>query len=192
MRVVVGHRADELTPVLDRLGVRWIFNADYDRGMFSSVLAGVKSFEADVDAFFLLPCDIPLVNPETIRALLSAYNRDDPKIIYPRFDGQRGHPPLIPAAYLREDLSSDYPGGLRALLGRYEPNAMDMDVADENILLDCDTPSDYRVLVERWSKGGHPNRGRVRGRLVPAQGFRGGDRPFQAWWPSLPGCSPFT
>src|SRR5208283_534457 len=90
VRVVVGHRADELTPVLDLLGVKWILNAEYDRGMFSSVLAGLKSFEPNVDAFFLLPCDIALVNTETIRALLGVYNRDDPKIIYPRFDGQRG------------------------------------------------------------------------------------------------------
>ncbi len=156
VRVIVGHRADELTPVLDRLGIKWILNAQYDRGMFSSVLAGLKSVEPDVDAFFLLPCDIPLVNSETIRALLSVYNRDDPKIIYPRFNGQRGHPPLIPAAYLRKDLSPDYPGGLRALLGRYEPSAIDLDVADENILLDCDTPSDYRILIESRSRESIP------------------------------------
>jgi alpha-ribazole phosphatase len=152
VRVVVGHRADDVTPVLDRLDIKWILNADYDRGMFSSVLAGFKSFESSVDAFFLLPCDIPLVNSETIRALLGVYNRDDPKIVYPRFDGQRGHPTLIPAAYLKENLSPEYPGGLPALLGRYEPNSIDVDVPDENILLDCDTPSDYRILVERWSR----------------------------------------
>lgn len=156
VRVVVGHRADELTPVLDHLGIKWIFNVQYDRGMFSSVLAGLKSFEPDVDAFFLLPCDIPLVNSETIRALLSVYNLDGPKIIYPRFNGERGHPPLIPAAYLNEDLSPDYPGGLPAFLGSYEPNAVDVDVADQNILLDCDTPSDYRILVESRLREGIP------------------------------------
>ena len=156
VRVVVGHRADELTPVLDPLGIKWIFNAQYDRGMFSSVLAGLKSLEPDVDAFFLLPCDIPLVNSETIRALLGVYNPDDPKIIYPRFNGERGHPPLIPASYLEEDLPPDYPGGLRALLGRYEPNAVDVDVPDENILLDCDTPSDYQILVESRSRESIP------------------------------------
>ena len=156
VRVVVGHRADELTPVLDLLGIKWIFNAEYDRGMFSSVLAGIKSFEPDVDAFFLLPCDIPLVSSETIRALLGAYNPDDPKIIYPRFVGQRGHPPLIPAAYLNENAPPDYPGGLRALLGRHEHNSIDVDVPDENILLDCDTPSDYRILVERRSRESIP------------------------------------
>ena len=156
VRVVVGHRADELTRVLDLLGIKWIFNAEYDRGMFSSVLAGFKSFEPNVDAFFLLPCDIPLVNSETIRALLGVYNRDDPKIIYPRFDGQRGHPPLIPAAYLKENSSPGYPGGLPAFLDRYEPNSIDVDVPDENILLDCDSPSDYRILVERWSRESIP------------------------------------
>ena len=159
VRVVVGHRADELKPVVDRLGVRWIFNADYDRGMFSSVLAGVKSLEADVDGFFLLPGDIALVNPETIRVLLNACDPDDPKIIYPCFDGRRGHPPLIPAAYLRQDLSSDYPGGLRAFLGSYEHSAMDMDVTDENVLLDCDTPMDYLALVARRSREGVPTEG---------------------------------
>jgi CTP:molybdopterin cytidylyltransferase MocA len=154
VRVVVGHRADELTPLLDRLGVRWIFNADYDQGMFSSILAGVRSFEADVDCFFLHPGDIALVNPDTIRALLNACNPDDPKIVYPRFNGQRGHPPLIPSAYLKEDLSPDYPGGLQALVGRYEHSAMDIEVMDENILLDCDTPSDYLALIKRWSMEG--------------------------------------
>jgi alpha-ribazole phosphatase len=159
VRVVVGYRADEIKPVVDRLGVRWILNADYDRGMFSSVLAGVKSLEADVDGFFLLPCDIALVNPETIRTLFNAYDPDDPKIIYPRFDGRRGHPPLIPTAYLRQDLPSDYPGGLQVLLGSYEHNAMDMDVIDENILLDCNTPLDYLALVERRSREGVPTEG---------------------------------
>jgi alpha-ribazole phosphatase len=156
VRVVVGHRADELKPVLDRLGIRWIFNADYHQGMFSSVLAGVKGLEPDVEAFFLLPGDIALVHPETIRALFDAYDPGDPKIIYPRFDGRRGHPPLVPAACLRQDLSSEYQGGLRALLGRYEHSAVDIDVVDENILLDCNTPMDYLLLVERRSREGVP------------------------------------
>ena len=156
VRVVVGHRAEEVTPVLDRLGVRWIFNADYNKGMFGSILAGAKSFEADVDGFFLLPGDIATVNPETIRAILNACDPDHPKIVYPRFDGRRGHPPLIPAVYLREELTSDYPGGLRAVLARHEQSAMDVDVIDENILLDCDTPSDYLALVQRRSMEGIP------------------------------------
>jgi len=156
VRVVVGYRAHELTPMLERLNVRWVLNAEYERGMFSSVVAGIGRFEPDVEAFFLLPTDIPLVNPRTVRRLRDAYDSGRPKIIYPRFEGKRGHPPLIPAAWLKGELPLEVPGGLRSILERREQDAEDVEVTDEAILLDCDTPSDYRVLVQRWSKDGIP------------------------------------
>ncbi len=156
VRVVVGHGAEALAPVLDRLGVRQIFNADHERGMFSSVAAGVRSLEADVDWCFILPVDIPLVRPETIRALLDARDPEDPKIVYPRFDGRRGHPPLIPVAFFRQGFPADHPGGLRALLAGWDHRAVDVDVVDEKIHLDCDTPSNYSALVELRSREGIP------------------------------------
>lgn len=150
VRVVLGHRAGEIIPVVERLGVKWILNAQYSEGMFSSVLAGVQDLDADVEAFFILPVDIPLVKPETIARLLSAYRNRRAKVVYPRFEGSRGHPPLIDASCLQEgDLSPDYPGGLRALLRRYESDALDVDVEDKAILMDCDTPEDYRELQTR-------------------------------------------
>ncbi|MCE5334406.1 MAG: histidine phosphatase family protein [Desulfobacteraceae bacterium] len=157
IRVVVGYRADEITPVLDRLGVRWILNEDYDKEMFSSVLAGIKSFEVGVEAFFLLPGDIATFKPETIQALVEAYNSEDPKIIHPRFSGRRGHPPLIPASIAAHAPPPDFPGGMRALLGRFEDRSVDLDVIDEGILLDCDTPTDYASIAERCSRQGVPS-----------------------------------
>jgi molybdenum cofactor cytidylyltransferase len=156
VRVVVGHRFLELIPVVERLGARWVVNPDPDRGMFSSVLAGVESFEPEVRAFFLLPVDIPLVKPRTIRTLLDAYCDENPRVIYPRFNGERGHPPLIPASCLRGELPPDFPGGLRAFLSRHDEAAEDVDVVDESILLDCDTVSDYRMIVRRSSEASIP------------------------------------
>jgi broad specificity phosphatase PhoE/CTP:molybdopterin cytidylyltransferase MocA len=157
VRVVVGHRADGLIPVLERLNVQWVFNAEYQRGMFSSVMAGVASFEPGVEAFFLLPCDVALVRPRTIRHLLEVYDRTNPKVVHPRFDGKRGHPPLVPASWLKGELPPDIPGGLQTVLERHEPAAVDVEVVDEGVLLDCDTPEDYRVLVGRRSMEGSPS-----------------------------------
>jgi alpha-ribazole phosphatase len=157
VRVVVGYRADELTPVLDRLNVRWVLNSGHARGMFSSVLAGIGSLEPNVEAFFLLPCDVALVNPRTIRLLLDAYDPAGLQVIHPRFGGKRGHPPLVPAAWLKGDLSPDLPGGLRSFLEAHAQEAVDVDVTDEAVLLDCDTPEEYRVLVRRRSREGVPS-----------------------------------
>jgi len=149
IKVVVGYKAELITPILDRLSVQCVLNVQYDKGMLSSVLAGVGSIDSSVDAFFLLPVDVPLVKPKTIEALWEAYGNGDSLIIHPCFQGQRGHPPLISTVCIPKDLPSDYPGGLRAFLTRYKTMANDVEVADEAILMDCDTPEDY----ERMRKG---------------------------------------
>lgn len=156
IRVVIGDRSEEIIPVLERLEVQWIVNTAPDRGMFSSVLTGLESIPSDAQAFFLMPSDIPLVKPQTIEALLGAHVEHSAKIIYPRFNGERGHPPLIPTSRLSRDVSPDYPGGMRAILARHEADALDVDVVDEGILIDCDTPSDYRRILRRWMQSGIP------------------------------------
>ncbi len=151
IRVVTGYRAEKLAPVLKRLGVKEVFNPDYDQGMFASVRAGVRSLETGIAAFFLLPVDIPLVKPRTITGLLHAYRHGDARIIYPCFKGLRGHPPLISQACVA-DLPLDWEGGLRAFLSRYHAEALDLEVMDDTILLDCDTPEDYHRLQAYASK----------------------------------------
>lgn len=151
IRVIVGHRADETGAVIDRLGARKIFNADYDRGMYSSVLAGVKSLEPQIEAFFVLPVDIPLVKPATIAALVASYRGSGARIVYPRFEGLRGHPPLI-SRELAAELPDDCEGGLAAFLGRYDDQAVDLDVADQSIVMNCNTRQDYLRLQDYGSR----------------------------------------
>jgi len=180
IRVVTGHRAGELAPVLENLGVRGVFNPDYDQGMCASVRAGVRNLEPLIAAFFLLPVDIPLVKPRTIKDLLDTYRRGEARIIYPRFQGSQGHPPLISSACVA-DLPRVWEGGLRAFLSRYDHEAQDLEVMDEAVLLDCNTPEDYRRLLDYgrredlpsrreceaiWDQHGLPEPVRRHGRLV--------------------------
>ena len=146
--VVTGHQAEQLDPLLRELEVDAIPNPDYDRGMYSSVQAGIASLPADVDACFLLPVDIPLVRPQTIATLAARFAAARAPISYPRFSGQRGHPPLIARPLFAEILGGQGDGGLRALLQTHQANAADVDVLDEGIVLDMDTPQDYEQLAQ--------------------------------------------
>jgi len=149
VRVVTGHRGNELEPLLAKLGVRSVKNVRHRAGMFSSVKAGVATLDAGVDTFFVLPVDVPLVRPATIRRLLNASPAEVADVIYPCFRGMRGHPPLIAGSHAREIAGWNGGGGLKAALGQWESKALDLYVADENILLDMDTPNDYRLLQEK-------------------------------------------
>lgn len=151
IRVVLGHRAEEMAPILRRIGIRTLLNPHYQRGMLSSVLTGVESLESGVEAFFVLPVDIPLVKPASIELLLDVFREQRPAVVYPRLDGLRGHPPLISTACLAEPPAWDHPGGLKAFLDRFEGEALDVDVVDEGILLDCDTPAEYAEVQARFA-----------------------------------------
>ena len=95
IRVVVGWKAERLIPVLDRCGVPWVVNEGFADGMYSSVQTGVRSLPAETAAFFLLPGDMPRVQSATLARLIAEWDRRPSGILYPRYEGRRGHPPLI-------------------------------------------------------------------------------------------------
>lgn len=152
--VVTGYRAEELEAVLDRAGVLWVYNKDYSEGMYTSVVAGVRSLHGGSGGFFLLPADMPLVKRSTIRALREAQNRNTSHVIYPVHNGRRGHPPFIPASLFSDILAWDGSGGLRALLSRHQDRVIHVETGDEGILTDIDTPEDYKRLRRMFEASG--------------------------------------
>lgn len=156
IRVVTGHRADDIEPVATAMGVKTIFNADFENGMFSSVQSGVRSLPPEKSAFFVLPVDIPLVAPDTIRGLLAAWQADRPLVAYPVFQGRRGHPPLISMAISAHILN--WPGhqGLRGALEALKDPGLEFKTDDRYILMDIDRPEDYEQ-IQQWALGpDHP------------------------------------
>lgn len=158
IQVVVGHRADEVRRASTRLQVRWVVNGRYEEGMFTSVVSGLKSLPERCAAFFIHPVDIPLVRPQTVSALIRAYRRKPTGVLYPVFEVERGHPPLISAGLIAEILSWDGGGGLKAFLeGLAGDQVQELPVADEATLLDLDTPEAYRAMAQRFEKRDCPS-----------------------------------
>ncbi len=144
--VVSGYGAERLRPELTRMGVREAYNAAFDRGMYSSVQAGVAALGEGVGAFFLLPCDVPLAGAETVRLLVEGRAvAGEPDVCYPVHEGRRGHPPLISGGLIPKILAEEPDGGLRALLGRHE--AIHVDTPVRGAVMDLDTPEAYELML---------------------------------------------
>lgn len=141
--VVVGHRGDELRPVIEALGARCIVNAGFAAGMYSSLVAGIRSLGARARACFVLPADMPAVRGRTVALIAKAHHRTGASVLYPTFRGQRGHPPLLSSCVFPAITSRTGEGGLRGLLAQWEAHAREVSVIDEGILVDVDTPEDY-------------------------------------------------
>jgi len=138
-----------------RLGVPTVRNPAWrEGGMFSSVRAGLAAVAGRVDdaGALLLPVDAALVRPLTVRLLLERAAMQPDKVLLPVFDGQWGHPPLLPASVLPIILAHGGEGGLRGALHRLGQHVLqEVGVPDRFILRDMDTPEDYRAACADWS-----------------------------------------
>ena len=148
--VVIGHHHTRMCPVVENLRARSVFNPNYRKDMFSSVVSGITTLAPETEAFFIMPVDIPLVRRATIEHLLNAYQESKGHLLYPAFKGSRGHPPLIPFAYAKDIIEWKGKGGLNGALTHVASCVFEVDVPDEHILFDIDTPEDYQQLLKIW------------------------------------------
>ena len=162
--VVIGHKREEIGAIAERAGARIAYNPKFASGMYSSIRTGVRHIGKQTDGFFLLPVDIPLVRPGTIRLLsksFSAARSGKIQTVYPIFAGKRGHPPLIAGELIGAIRKNDrLKGGLRSLLTKLEHKKphqiVEVEVPDANILFDMDTPEDYATGLNRFSLLDYP------------------------------------
>ena len=148
--VVLGHCSNDIIPEIQKNNLGWTVNDQYEQGMLSSIKTGIKTLRKETEAFFVMPADIPLVRPLTLKALKDAHNAHPGKLLYPSFLNHRGHPPLIPSYLKGEILMYAGSGGLRRCLEAWERDSLDVAVADQGTLIDMDTPDDYTAILDRF------------------------------------------
>ena len=112
--VVLGHRAEEIAPVLAAYPVRWVVNADYQTGMLSSIQCAVRAVDTEADYLICLG-DQPRLSKAVVEQVLQARTQVDEGIIIPTANGKRGHPVLIRNAYRAEILGLPLDVGLNAV-----------------------------------------------------------------------------
>ncbi len=154
--VVTGYRRDELAPVIKALDVDEAYNADFDKGMFSSIKKGLQNsdiYHPDTDGYFIIPADCPLISSTVIRKMIGDVKDD--MFCVPVFEGKKGHPLYIPRMYLEEICRYNGSGGLKAVTDRYLDKIWKVAVGDEGCILDMDTPEGYEDILEFLSAGRH-------------------------------------
>lgn len=152
--VVLGASADhvastaELTP-----DVQIVVNARYGDGMLTSVWAGVDEAERlGADAVLLHPVDNPLVEPETIGAVLAALAAGA-RIAVPSHAGRRGHPAGFARAAWPALRAAALDAGARGVLAEH-PDWVSHVPAGPDCLVDLDTKEALEAARRALSEPG--------------------------------------
>jgi molybdenum cofactor cytidylyltransferase len=147
--VVLGHRAEELKPLLEgQPKVTGVVNPDYLQGKTTSIKVGVKAAaQYNPQSLMILNVDQPRT-ADTVRHLLHQHHASSALITIPTYHGKGGHPIILDASLLDELLSiQEETLGLKAVTERHQERMQRVEVEDPEVLWDLNTPEQYQAAI---------------------------------------------
>lgn len=144
-RLIVTNDAEMARYCASR-GIQPVPNRNAEEGKASSIRAGVDA-AGEVDGYFFLTADQPLVSAVSCQRILEAQEAEPEKIIQPVYGGEKGMPVCIPAVYAAalQQLKGEA-GGKKLMTGE---NTRQVILSDAKEHQDLDTWEDYERL-EQW------------------------------------------
>lgn len=141
--VVISEAGQSVAEAVSSCPVSIVVNPDAGGDMASSIRAGRDALSSAANAVLICLCDYPLVSAATIADLIGQHQSQPGRIVIPCCEGKRGHPLLFP----RTLLNRLAPGMiLRDLVGGHAQQISHIETGDPGILIDMDTPEDYRRI----------------------------------------------
>ncbi len=106
--VVVGHEAERVRGALAGLACRTVDNPDYERGMTSSLRAGIAALPEGTPAAVMILADMPGVTAGMLAGLAAAHGADSsrrPPVVLSDYGGVLAPPTLFDRAVFAELLA---------------------------------------------------------------------------------------
>jgi len=138
--VVLGARADDITPALEGLALTVIRNEGWEEGMASSIRAGISALPEAVSGAVFLLCDQPAMDLGLLQRLRNAFEEDPSRPKACAYGGSAGIPAIFPRSDFGALTALHGDKGAKTLLG--EADLVPFPGGES----DLDTPED----LERW------------------------------------------
>jgi molybdenum cofactor cytidylyltransferase len=152
-QIAVVLRANDpaLAAELDRLDFpkpARIENPRPERGMFSSIVCAANwtGWRPEISSWAVALGDQPHLRPETLRQLLEFSGQNKGAICQPMLGGHARHPVILPLQTFA-GLKHSVAATLKDFLNLAASPRVQLPVDDGGLLLDMDTPEDYKRLI---------------------------------------------
>ena len=167
--VVTGHERERVEAALAGFEVAFAHNSDYDAGLSTSLARGIAALPPGVEGVIVCLGDMPGVRTEHLERLREAFDPEaGAAICVSTRRGKRGNPVLFAARFFPEMCDVEGDVGARHLVGAYANLVREVEMPDDGVLLDIDSPS----ALEAFRAGGPQARPDVR--PAAANGGSGG------------------
>lgn len=151
--VVLGANALEHQHAIEELPVSIIINKDWEKGMGSSIKAGLQySLDSDYkpDAIIILVCDQVMLTSDHINSIVGKFKKSTHSIIASEYANTLGVPALFPNSLFDRIMKLKDEQGARIIINEFQESVCAVSFLGGEI--DLDTPADYQTFLARNSE----------------------------------------
>jgi molybdenum cofactor cytidylyltransferase len=147
--LVLGYKYEEVMNTLKLKFEKVVINEEYEKGMSSSLKKGVLNISKDSEAFAIFLADMPLIKEESIEKVINEFNERSCLIVAPIFNKVIGHPVIFHRNLIPEIINLEGDIGAKKVIEKYKDEACFIEVNDEGVLIDIDTPKDLEEVLKK-------------------------------------------
>jgi molybdenum cofactor cytidylyltransferase len=145
--VVLGANAKTIKEVIADKPVKIIFNPEYERGMSTSLISGLKQVSHRALRIMVALCDQPLIEKDTYNKLIKESTNSNKGITVPLYKARRGNPIIFAIRYKDEMMQLKGDVGGRELLERHPEDIYEVAVDSGSIYINLNTMDDYNSAL---------------------------------------------
>jgi molybdenum cofactor cytidylyltransferase len=147
--VVLGSKREEIERELLNTRALIVENADWERGIGTSIRAGVARSlgqSSSLEAIVLLVCDQPFVEADTIKQLIALHEKTAKPIVASSYSQTLGVPAIFHRACFQELRNLDDASGAKSIIRSNRERVAEFAFPQGKI--DIDTAKDYEQLTQ--------------------------------------------
>jgi molybdenum cofactor cytidylyltransferase len=149
---VLGNQAEAVDTVLGKLPVERVRNPEFAAGLSTSLKRGIAALPSDLDGVIVCLGDMPLISGRHLDRLIAAFNPLEGRaIIVPTRRGKRGNPVLWSRQFFPEMAVLAGDVGAKHLIGEHAELVAEVEMDDDAVLIDIDTPEALDAFREKRS-----------------------------------------
>lgn len=143
---VVGKDAEIIKEVNRDLHVEFLTNKEYKKGQLSSIKVSLEHIPQTCESIIIHLVDHPLIQTETVSAILAARISAKAPVIIPVYEKKRGHPVLFGREVFDDLRNAPLDVGARSVVWKHASNIQEISTNDVGITLNVNTPE----LYQKW------------------------------------------
>ncbi len=152
---VLGNQAEAVEAALGKLPVERVRNPEFAGGLSTSLKRGIAALPPDLDGVIVCLGDMPMITGRHLDRLIAAFNPLEGRaIIVPTRQGKRGNPVLWSKRFFPEMAALAGDVGAKHLIGEHAERVAEVEMDDDAVLVDIDTPEALDALRQKGKPAG--------------------------------------